>query len=82
MANVQFLGKDQIWTEEATIYWFRVSGSDHKSGIEFNGDDFGVRESGPESRLLDEEGAPLCNENIRLAVERLCVVTDEMRAAQ
>jgi hypothetical protein len=82
MANAQFTSKDQVWAEEATIYWFTVNGNDYKSGIDFDGDVFGVRESGPDSSVVDCDGAPLdYNENTLRAIERLCVVSDEMRSA-
>ena len=79
MATATFSSKDQNWAEEATTYWFTVTGSDYNSGIEFDGV-YGVRESGGESIVVDSDGVPLdYNDSTLNAINRLCVVTDAMR---
>lgn len=82
MAQATFTSKDQHWQDEATVYWFELTGDDHNSGKSFDADVFGIRESGPDATVVDSDGAPVdYNESLRRCVQRLCVVTDEMRAA-
>jgi hypothetical protein len=78
--KVEFKSKDQNWEQEATIYWFELTGSDF--GTEFDADMFGVSESGGESRILDCEGAIIkVGDSVEKAVKRHCIVTNEMRDA-
>jgi hypothetical protein len=82
MAHATFTSKDQNWIEESTVYWFSLEGDDHNSGKNFEGDVFGVRECGPDSQIVDSDGATVnYNDSLRNCVQRLCVVTDAMRAA-
>jgi hypothetical protein len=81
-AITTYSSKDNNWADESTTYWFNINGADYKSGIEFNANTFGIRESGAESLVVDCDGAPVdYNDNTARTVSRLCVVTDEMRAA-
>jgi hypothetical protein len=71
MTAATFTSKDNNWQEEATIYWF-----------DMDGEQFGIRECGIETTVLDSDGAPVdYNEALRSRVQRTCIVTDEMRAA-
>lgn len=68
-----FIGADQNWAEETTIYWFRIEGDSDLAGKEF-----GIAESGPMSTVVDSDGAPL-DYSDRRRVAAACVVTDELR---
>lgn len=82
MATATFIEKDQNWQSETTIYWFELSGEDRGTGIEFDGETFGIAESGPDSRVVDSEGAPLAEgDHQAIAVRNTAQVTDEIRAA-
>jgi hypothetical protein len=50
--NIEFIEKDQIWSEEKTNYWFRV-----------NGEPYAISDCSRELTLLDFEGFPVeeCN---------------------
>ena len=81
MAKATYTSKDQNWQDEATIYWFQIDGHDHNSGLSFDDDQYGICESGPGADVVDSDGAPVdYNESLKLCVQRLCVVTDDMRA--
>ncbi len=71
MTTATFSIKDNNWQEASTTYWFDV-----------DGEQFGIRECGCETDVLDSDGCPVdYNEHLRNRVQRACVVTDEMRAA-
>lgn len=79
--QVQFISKDQDWSNESTTYWFKLEGQDYGTQIEFDGDVFGVVESGPDSSIVDCDGAPLTRgDGIEIAARRYCIVTDGLRA--
>lgn len=59
---------DQNWQEETTIYWFR-----------YDGEVYGVAESGPTTEYLDADGCPLPEDGRLPEVMRHCVVTDAIR---
>ena len=85
--NVEYVGKDQNWQDESTTYWFRLSGIDTGTGLEFGMEQcrelFGIVESGPESVIVNSDGIPLTPSDWRyIAVSRHCVVTDSMRMDQ
>lgn len=82
MATATFIEKSQNWQEETTTYWFELNGEDYGTGIEFDGETFGIAESGPDSQVVDSEGAPLTDgDHQAIAVRNTVEVTDEMRAA-
>jgi len=82
MATATFIEKDQNWQNETTIYWFELSGEDQGTEIEFDGETFGIAESGPDSCVVDSEGFPLTEgDHQTIAVRNTIEVTDEMRAA-
>ncbi len=68
MTTATYIEKDQNWMDGNTIYWFDV-----------DGEEFGIVE-GQDEGIVDCDGAPITNEHDRIAVERHCIVTDEMRA--
>ena len=81
-----YIGKDQDWTEESTIYWFRLKGEDYGTKIVLD-DVYGIVESGPGSeldgsvyRVVDNDGTPLTEgDQETIAVINHAYVTDEMR---
>ena len=79
--NIEFIESDQNWTEEKTTYWFKLTGTDYGTDIEFNGETFGVVESGCDTPVIvAADGSPLTNgDHAEIAVRRNAVVTDEMR---
>lgn len=81
MATATFIEKDQNWQDQTAIYWFELIGEDYGTGIEFEGETFGIAESGGASRVLDCDGCPLTNGHEELAVRRCAKVTDDLRAA-
>lgn len=79
--KVEFKSKDQNWQQESTTYWFELTGSDEGTGREFDGDVFGVVESGKDSKIVDCDGCPLtAGDAQEIAVKRHAAVTAEMRA--
>jgi len=81
--NIKYLGKDQNWQDEQTIYWFTLDGCDYGTGFEFYNHVFGVIEN-PEGFycIVDCDGYPIDGNAENKALERLLenAVTDEMRA--
>jgi hypothetical protein len=84
MATAAFNSKDQDWNNESTTYWFEISGTDYGTGVDFEeyaGELFGICESGPEMKVLDNDGAPLTGSDaLAIAVTSCAMVTDGMRA--
>jgi len=84
MATATFNSKDQDWNNGSTTYWFEISGTDYGTGTdfaEFEGELFGVCESGSEVKILDNDGAPLtAGDRLTIAATNCARVTDEMRA--
>jgi len=79
--EARYLTKDQNWQDETTIYWFELTGTDYGTGVEFDGQTFGVAESGPDSMIVNADGAPLVDgDHEEIAVRKHCLVTDELRA--
>lgn len=79
--NVEFKSKDQNWQEGSTTYWFELTGEDFGTDCVFDGEWFGVCESGSDSRILEWDGCPMTvGDRAEIAAKRHCVVTDEMRA--
>ena len=82
-ATATYTSKDQDLTRESTTYWFELSGEDYGTNKRFDGEVFGVCESGPDVTYLDGDGYPMTDgDAIAIAVRKACVVTDEIRAAQ
>ena len=80
MLTVTYLGKDQYWLFEATVYWFQIEGVDYKTSIVFEKDVYGIREEGCTSEVVDREGSPVdYNPILPDAVTRVCEVKDEYR---
>lgn len=80
MANATFIEVDQNWQDETTIYWFRLDGEDHGTKVQFEDETFGIAESGGDSRVLDEDGAPLAEgDSQAIAVRNTVSITDEFR---
>ena len=79
--EVTYISKDQDWANESTTYWFRLSGIDYGTQIEFDGDVFGVVESGCDApRIVDCDVAPLTvGDGTEIAARRHCVVTEAQR---
>ncbi len=76
-----YTSKDQNWQDGSTIYWFTLTGRDNGTGKEFDGDVFGVVESGPTSTIVDCDGCPITvGDGLHIAVSRHAVVTYAMRA--
>ena len=52
--SIQFLGKDQIWADGITVYWFDVDGKN-----------WGISDQAGELTLLDYEAYPVeeCNDH-------------------
>lgn len=72
---------DQSWYDGTTTYWFELNGHDDATGVEFDGDVFGVVESDDEPQLVGVDGCPVnTDDHVGMAAQRLCVVTDAMRA--
>lgn len=72
---------DQNWQDQTTIYWFELYGEEYGTGIEFDGETFGIAESDEPSKVLDSDGVPLPEcEHTTIAVRNTIKVTDEMRA--
>ena len=79
--NTEFIGKDQNWQEESTIYWVQLTGTDNGTGITFSESNFGICESGPESWVLDCDGNPMTEgDHETIAVLNHVKITDEMRS--
>lgn len=79
-ATATFLSVDQNWQDETTIYWFRLDGTDYGTKIEFDGETFGIAESGGDDRILDEDGSPLTEgDHQTIAVRNTAEVTDTLR---
>lgn len=81
--NVEYTGKDQDWNEGSTTYWFELTGHQFGTASEFDGDVFGVVESGcDEPRFVDVDGCPVDGRGDEPAVRRALAdaVTDELRA--
>lgn len=82
MATATFIEKDQNWQDETTIYWFELTGEDHGTSVDFEGETFGIVEHGPDSNVVDSDGMPLTEgDHITIAVRNTVEITDEMRAA-
>lgn len=64
-----YTGKDQNWNQGTTTYWFDLS----------NGETYGVVEGGESwnSSVVDVDGGPV--DEVPQAIERVLVVTQEMR---
>lgn len=79
-ATATFVCHDNIWQNETTVYWFELRGIDRGTGIEFDGQTYGIAESGPETSVLDADGCPLTEgDGITIAVRRAAQVTDDLR---
>ena len=65
----KYLSADQNWTDGNTVYWF-----------EFDGAEYGIVESGPETYPVDHNSRPLRNDALATRVCAECIVTDAMRA--
>lgn len=78
--KVNYIGKDQSWENECTIYWFFLNGA-MGDGLEFEGTIYGVCESGTDCWAVDCDNTPIQADRYdNLAVMRYCIVTNEMRA--
>jgi hypothetical protein len=71
MTSATYIGKDQNWQDQTTIYWF-----------EMDGETYGIAETGGEDpQPVDFEGYPIdTNEHEAHLVLSACIVSDEMRA--
>lgn len=69
MSSAKFIEKEQDRQSEATRYWFEI-----------DGDEFAVVESGGMRAIIDKDGWPLERSADADRIDRLLVVTDEMRA--
>lgn len=80
-ATAKFIETDQNWQEESTTYWFELSGTDYGTGYEFNGETYGVVESGSdEPVIVDSDNCPLTDGDVETsAVRNTIVVTDEVQ---
>jgi len=82
MATAKFISKDQNWQEESTTYWFQITGLHEGTGRKFDGETFGICESGSGSRVLDCDGCPITfGDGEEIAVRNTAIITDEMRTA-
>lgn len=70
MKTATFIEKEQVWQDEATRYWFDV-----------DGENYAVVESGGMRTIIDKDGYPLTRSQEADQIDRVLVVTDEMRAA-
>lgn len=69
--NAHYIGKDQAWADDKTIYWFDVCG-----------EEYGVSEQAGEISIIDCDGCPV-NTDDGKNIELKCLVdfvTDEIRA--
>lgn len=79
-ATATFISADQNWQDETTIYWFRLEGTDYGTGIEFDGEIYGISESGPDSSVVNSDSYPLTEgDHLTIAVRNTAKVSDEMR---
>jgi hypothetical protein len=70
-----FLGADQDWNTETTIYWFESFPTRHRPPYKF-----GIAESGGESTMVDADGRLVTEPDLDLRLDLLLhLVTDEMR---
>lgn len=80
--EVGYEGKDQNWQDGETVYWFRLTGEQYGTGIEFDGDVYGVVE-GSNAGFVDESGITVepVGDHLTIAVEIALTgaVTDAMR---
>ena len=78
--NTKFITADQIWTDETTIYWFNLDGTDFGTEYVFDNDRYGIAETGDVSTVLDEDGSPLTDGDIEtIAVRNSIKITDTLR---
>lgn len=78
--EVHFLHKDQLWDTEETVYWFSLSGFHQKTWF-FGDVVYGIVESGPCVRVVDDEFYDIGNESLANIIKSLATVNDKMRAA-
>jgi hypothetical protein len=80
-ATAKFIEADQNWQEESTTYWFELNGTDYGTGYEFNGETYGVVESGSdEPVIVNSDNYPLVDGDVEtIAVRNTVAVTDEIR---
>ena len=79
-ATATFIGADQNWKDETTVYWFRLNGTDYGTDVDFDSDVYGIAESGPNSSVLNEDGYPLTEgDHETVAVRNAVSVTDDLR---
>ncbi|MCP4366349.1 MAG: hypothetical protein GY800_13780 [Planctomycetes bacterium] len=82
LMKVQFLEKDQNWQEESTTYWFKLTGTDYGTEMDFSGDVYGVVESGGETTIVNSDNYPLIEGDIEtIAIQNVVVITEKMRMA-
>lgn len=67
--NKKYLGKDQDWHNETTIYWFETDEGK-----------FGVSDCNGDETIVDADNCPLTqSDSLALRLKSQLVVTDEMR---
>jgi len=81
--KTQFIECDQNWDNETTTYWFMFTGVDYGTEIEFDGDTFGIVESGCDSPVVVDSDNCLMTAGDRktIAVLNNISITDEIRCS-
>lgn len=70
MSKTTFIEKEQDWDNEATLYWFDVSG-----GL------YAISESGGRATIIDGYGDDVIDPELEIELTAALIVTDDMRAA-
>ena len=68
MTAAKFIGVDQRWNDETTIYWFELG--DEK---------YGIADCNGYESVVDSDGGPLPKGTELERIRRSCLVTDAMR---
>jgi len=78
----EFIECDQNWSKETTTYWFKLTGIDYGTGVEFDGTIYGAVESGCDDVfIIDTDGCQMTSgDNITTAVMNNIEITDKMRS--
>ena len=80
-ATATYTSADQDWNASTTTYWFELTGTDYGTEHAFDGDVYGVVESGSDIPVIvDCDGCPLTDGDTQtLAVRNTISVIDAIR---
>jgi hypothetical protein len=77
----EYYEKTQNWDNESTTYWFKLTGIDYGTEMEFEGETYGIVESGcNDPFVVDSDNCSIPeSDHLAIAVRNNVAITDEMR---